>query len=70
MEERASFIAFYNLLAGSSYFAGSITGGALLGALESRMKQDIAIITVYTVSTIGRLGMGLIHGPILRQKKA
>ncbi|MEM3589004.1 MAG: MFS transporter [Nitrososphaerota archaeon] len=70
MEERASFIAFYNLLAGSSYFAGSITGGVMLGVLESRMRQDIAILIVYIVSAVGRLGMGLIHAPILSQREA
>jgi len=69
MEERGSFIAFFNLLAGSSYFAGSITGGFLLELLESRMQQDLAILIVYSVSTIGRLGMGLSHSVILREEE-
>jgi MFS family permease len=67
LEERASFVAFYNLLAGSSYFAGSITGGALLELLESRLQQDTAILIVYSISTIGRLGMGLAHNTLLRE---
>lgn len=66
MEERASFVAFFNLLAGTSYFFGSITGGVLLEALESRLRPDMAVLTVYTVSAIGRLGMGLAHSAALK----
>ncbi|MCL7393300.1 MAG: MFS transporter [Thaumarchaeota archaeon] len=68
MEERASFVAFYNLLAGSSYFAGSIVGGFLLELLESRMQQSAAMLIVYSISAIGRLGMGLAHYTLIGER--
>jgi len=59
IEERASYIAFYNVVVGGALFFGSLAGGFLAGYLEAFVGLALALQLVYILSASGRLFAGL-----------
>jgi len=59
VEERASYIAFYNVVTGGALFFGTLTGGFLTGYLQAFVGLAMALQLVYVLSASGRLLAGL-----------
>jgi len=53
-EHRGSFTAFYNLVSGVVFFAGSLIGGYVSNYLEATTGTVLALQTVYLISAVGR----------------
>jgi len=53
-ESRGTFTAFYNLVVGTVYFAGSLTGGYLANYLVGVFGLLLGLQLVYALSAVGR----------------
>ncbi|MCS7094368.1 MAG: MFS transporter [Thaumarchaeota archaeon] len=60
-ENRATLTAVANLAQGVGSFAGSMMGGVLMEALGPTFGFSGVLIAVYILSSVGRIGFGLLH---------
>ena len=68
--QRGFYTSLYNLAAGTSYFAGSLVGGALYSMAEPIFGTYTALQYVYMISIFGRGAFAFMHQKLVETRKA
>ncbi len=68
--QRGFYTSLYNLAAGTSYFAGSLVGGALYSMAEPIFGTYTALQYVYLISIFGRGAFAFMHQKLVETRKA
>lgn len=67
--QRGFYTALYNMVAGMSYFAGSIIGGLLFSLAEPIFGISIALQYVYLISIFGRGAFAFMHQKLVETRR-
>jgi MFS family permease len=68
--QRGFYTSLYNLAAGTSYFAGSLVGGALYSMAAPIFGTYTALQYVYLISMFGRGAFASMHQKLVETRKA
>ncbi|MEM2074351.1 MAG: MFS transporter [Nitrososphaeria archaeon] len=68
--QRGFYTALYNMVAGTSYFAGSIVGGILFSLAEPIFGISISLQYVYLISIFGRGAFAFMHQKLVETRRA